>query len=212
MELALLLLALLLLALVALGTKRSAFLDTRPYPALTSIQAHWQDMAQEATALLAVPVHPTLYRPEDAISRSPGALTRFVQSVGDNDRWINSWKHEGKWLSYPLVAMGQWVGGESLSRCPRTLAALAPYLPYIAMAGFSRLTPHAAMTPHTDEIGPAFGTAAVHVCLTGQGTLHVNDERVTQVPGKLIMFDSTQRHWVQNGSAERILLYLTWKL
>lgn len=190
----------------------SPFLDACAYPQLHDIQQNWQAMACEANALVAsMPMHPSLSRPQYSLSTQ--RMIEFISSLGVNDQWINSWKHEKVWLSYPLVALGRFVGGDSVARCPQTLSFLQPYLHRISMAGFSRLVPHGSMTPHTDDIGPRWGTAAVHVCLTGRGELHVDKSTCMQEPGRLIVFDSTRTHWVRNTAEEdRVILYMTWKL
>ena len=199
----------LLVVLYVLTARHSAFLPASVQ--LKQLALHWEVFKTEADQILKLQINKQLVRPHDAIPLSPDRMTQFVSELDQNDKWINSWKHENVWLTYPVVAMGSFIPG-AVEHCPRTVALLKPLLPRIAMAGFSRLVPNGKMTPHMDDIGPAFGTAAVHICLTGKGVLHVDQETTQQVPGKLIMFDSTRTHWVQNGPHERILLYLTWNL
>jgi len=94
------------------------FLNPSDYDFCRTLEAHWQGIRAECSAL-----------PE----------TSF-------DPWVQRRMHGKGWSIYALHALGSSIE-EAYSLCPETAQALAQ-IPGLTLAGFSRLAPGAHVKPH----------------------------------------------------------------
>ena len=153
----------------------------------TSLRAHWQDIAEEANAVLAI----------------PELLPRLNEVSPDHERIAG----DGRWRCFFLFGYGQTIAA-NCARAPRT-AALVAKIPNLNSAFFSILERGAVIPPHN---GVTRGLLTWHLGLrTPQEAekcwLRVDSERVHWREGEGILFDDTFRHEVRNDTPDyRVIL------
>jgi aspartyl/asparaginyl beta-hydroxylase (cupin superfamily) len=104
------------------------------------------------------------------------------------------------------------VPGITRIMCPNTIKILES-IKGINIAGFSLANKDCVIPPHTDATGPSFGTLAYHLCLTGESTLVVNNQKIIQSPSKVIIFNPEYEHYLYNHTDnDRIILYIDFKM
>lgn len=129
--------------------------------------------------------------------------------------WIKSWSGQDKWINYGLVYNGQILEA-NVKNCPQTNELLKEVLPYIRVAGFSKMLPGCILPPHRDACGLKYGSLAYHLGLSIPGSdacfLISENEKIGKViekNGQSFMFDPTYVHYAENQSDEsRYILYM----
>jgi beta-hydroxylase len=144
----------------------------------------------------------------------PSRLEACWQSIRDEytalpgdsfDPWVQRGMHGGGWTIFGLFAVGRPISGAA-ALCPVTSRALGE-IPGLSMAGFSRLGPHAHVTPH---VGWAKSVYRLHLGLVVPGgcRLRVGPETRSWQEGRCMIFDDTVEHeaWNDSDQSRGVLL------
>jgi len=162
-------------------------LDTRDFPWMDELHAHWPEIAAEVDALIEKRV--TLPQVSD--------LAGFDQ------------ENEGSWSNLALYSYGTWIP-VNMARCPRT-TELVRDIPGLQIAGFSVLGPNAHLLRHR---GPNRGALRYQIGLRvpppeGACRIVVGSETHVWSEGASMVFDHSVEHEAWNDSdAERYVLFI----
>jgi len=155
--------------------------DVAQFPELAVLQAHWQEIREEALRL------------DDA--------HRIREATGFNDIGFNSFYRTG-WKRFYL----KWYGVDLPSAqalCPRTMELLNG-IPSIRGAMFASLPPGARLVRHRD---PFAGSLRYHLGLVTPNSpacyIEVDGERYFWRDGEAMMFDETFIHYAENTTDHR---------
>ncbi len=162
------------------------FLPVQTFPELSVIQAHWQDIREEALHLR--------------------EQSRIAAAQQNNDAGFNSFFKTG-WKRFYL----KWYDAEHPSAkvyCPKTVALLQT-IPSVKAAMFAELPPGAHLNPHRD---PYAGSLRYHLGLATPNHdgcfIRVDGEAYSWRDGQAVMFDETYIHEAYNSTTEdRIILF-----
>lgn len=161
----------------------------RHFPWVADIEAHWQEIRDEAAVVL-----------QDLDAVPP------LASISPDHRRIAP---AGRWRSYFLIGY-RYRDPANCAACPRT-AALISKIPGLNSAFFSILVPGTHIPPHTG-VSKAFLTCHLGIQVpreAGQCRMRVVEEWVGWQEGRALVFDDTFNHEVRNDSEEtRIVLLL----
>ena len=165
------------------------FLDNSTFDWVGGFEEQWRKIRSELDHVLE--------HPEDIPAFHQLSPDQKRISKGDN------------WKTFPF-----WVFGKRLDDncgvCPQT-AALLDDLPGLQNAWFSILAPRYHIPPHK---GPTKAVVRVHLGLRvpedhEQCWIRVDDERYAWQEGKVVLFDDTYEHEVQNHTDElRAVLFI----
>lgn len=166
--------------------RASAYLDTRDFPELAPLAAHWQTIRDEALRL-----------------QDSGQIRA---ATGYNDIGFNSFFRTG-WKRFYLT----WYGKDMPSaqaQCPQTVALLKG-IPSIKAAMFASLPPGARLTRHRD---PYAGSLRYHLGLATPNDpgcyIEVDGQRYHWRDGEAVMFDETYIHHAENTTEQqRVVLF-----
>lgn len=152
---------------------------------LEIIQAHWQEIREEAQALL--------------------NAQQIRAAQHNDDAGFNSFFKFG-WKRFYL----KWYGDSHPSAeqlCPRTVA-LVRNLPSVKAAMFAYLPVDGKLNPHRD---PFAGSLRYHLGLITPNDdrcfISVDGERYSWRDGEGVVFDETYIHWVANTSGKDRLIF-----
>lgn len=126
--------------------------------------------------------------------------------------WPEKQYYNGDWGTFGLYAFGH-KRPANCAQCPRT-TWLVEQIPGMAMAGFSRLSPGAHITPHQGYGGWAQYVLRCHLGLiVNDGcTLRVGNETRQWQSGKTLVFCDAVEHEAWNfGDTERVVLLLDFR-
>jgi beta-hydroxylase len=162
------------------------FVPVESFPDLAPLQAHWQEIRDEAVAL------------------GEGGLIRAAD--GYNDIGFNSFFRTG-WKRFYL----KWYGEDlpsAAQMCPRTVALLAG-IPSIKAAMFASLPPGGRLVRHRD---PYAGSLRYHLGLQTPNApgcyIEVDGQRYHWRDGEAVVFDETFIHYAENTTdTQRIILF-----
>lgn len=166
--------------------------DTRLFPWVANLEAHWREIAAEAAE----------------VCRDPSSIPPLAEISPDHRRIAPA----GKWRSFFLTGYGYEVD-DNVRRCPRT-AALVRRVPGLNSALFSVLAPGTHIPLHTG-VTKAFLTC--HLALTvpreaDRCRMWVAGEPVTWEPGRAFVFDDCYEHEVRNDTDDwRIILLVQFR-
>ena len=155
------------------------------FPDLLAVQARWQDIRNEALALV--------------------KLQKIKAPENNDDIGFNSFFKEG-WTRFYL----KWYEVEppSAKLCPVTVALLRE-APSIKAALFAHLPAGAKLNPHRD---PYAGSLRYHLGLITPNDdacmIWVDGEPHSWRDGEAVMFDETYIHWVRNDTTQDRLILL----
>lgn len=162
------------------------YLDPKKFPELDVLQAHWQEIRDEALRL-----------------DDQGSI-KAADSY--NDIGFNSFFRTG-WKRFYL----KWYGDDLPSAkqmCPRTVELLNQ-IPGVKAAMFASLPPGARLVRHRD---PYAGSLRFHMGLITPNDpgcfIEVDGERYFWKDGEVVMFDETYIHYAENSTDHpRIILF-----
>ncbi|WP_036596629.1 aspartyl/asparaginyl beta-hydroxylase domain-containing protein [Ottowia thiooxydans] len=168
------------------GVPRQPYLPPERFPELAVLQAHWQEIREEALAL--------------------AEAQRIRAAANMDDAGFNSFFKTG-WKRFYLKWYGQ-AHPSATELCPRTTALLAG-LPSIKAAMFAELPHGAKLGKHRD---PYAGSLRYHLGLVAPGDercfIDVDGERYVWHEGEGVVFDETYIHYAENQSGQnRIVLF-----
>lgn len=149
--------------------------------------------------------YPVILRDLQRVLKYRSALPKLHEIQREQYR-ISS---DDKWKAFVLYGWGH-VAEEGVSMCPDT-AKIVQQIPGLRSAFFSILAPGAQIPDHRGHVrGLLRGQLALIVPEQGdQCFLRVEDSVLHWEPGKMIVFDDTYRHEVQNNTdQERVVLIL----
>jgi len=166
--------------------------DTRTFPWVATLEAHWEEIRAEAAAVL-----------EDIESVPP------LATISPDHRRIAP---AGRWRSFFLYGYG--YREESNCRlCPRT-AELVSKVPGLNSAFFSVLVPNTRLPSHTG-VTKAFLTCHLALQVPREGRkcrMRVVDQWVHWEEGKALVFDDVYNHEVRNDTDDtRIILLVQFR-
>lgn len=166
--------------------RTTPYLDPKDFPALQPLQAHWQEIRDEAMRL------------------NEGGAIRA--STDYNDIGFNSFFKTG-WKRFHLKWYGQDMASAQQT-CPRTVELLNS-IPSIKAAMFASLPPGARLVRHRD---PYAGSLRYHLGLvtpnSPQCYIDVDGEHYHWRDGEAIMFDETYIHHAENTTDhQRVILF-----
>jgi len=178
-------------AIVASYSKiaNTPFQDTRQFPWIATLEAHWREIQTEAAAAL----------------ENLDAIPPLAEISPDHRRIAPA----GRWRSFFLYGYTYRVDA-NCERCPRTAALLAK-VPGLNSALFSVLVPGTHIPAHTGV------TKAILTCHLGIRVPHeaercrmrVADSSISWREGQAIVFDDTFEHEVLNDTDEtRVVLLI----
>lgn len=162
--------------------------DTKLFPWIAQLEAHWPEMRAEAVQLLA---HEKGIPP--------------LADISPDHRRIAP---PGKWKSFFLWGYGYRIE-ENIERCPKTAAAVAD-IPGLNSAFFSILEPGAHIPRHRG-VTKAILTAHLGLIVPSrrQGCrMQVDDRLLHWNEGKAFVFDDCFHHEVWNDTAEQRVILL----
>lgn len=167
------------------GVPRTPYLDPGRFPELRLLQAHWQEIRDEALNLVA---------------------TEIKAAQRHDDAGFNSFFKTG-WKRFYL----KWYGDAHPSArtlCPRT-TELVSQLPSVKAAMFAHLPHGARLGRHRD---PYAGSLRYHLGLVTPNNsscfIDVDGERYSWRDGEGVVFDETYIHYAENQSGmDRIVLF-----
>lgn len=165
---------------------RTPYLDPAKFPDLAPLQAHWQEIREEALKL-----------------NDEGHIKA---AAGYNDIGFNSFFRTG-WKRFYL----KWYGQDLQSAqalCPRTVELLNR-IPGVKAAMFASLPPGSRLVKHRD---PYAGSLRYHLGLTTPNDpgcyIEVDGERYHWRDGEAVMFDETYIHYAENTTeSQRVILF-----
>lgn len=165
--------------------------------------------------------NPEVYRPKSVWT---GSAEFFARAYADRlHGWVPGWdgptgeaKHQ-KWWNYPL-----WFGDQEFVRNTSSVPWLRRWIQkhqsQLNVVGFSWFLPGARLAEHTDSTGLLRGSLSFHLGLSGppQGScwLKVQNQTVSHVPGRAIVFDSSLVHQAANDhpAQHRVILYVDFRV
>jgi len=157
------------------------YLSADEFPELAVLQAHWQEIRDEALGL------------DDS--------GHIRAAAGYNDIGFNSFFRTG-WARFYV----KWYGDDLPSareRCPRTAELLAG-IPSIKAAMFASLPPGGRLVRHRD---PYAGSLRYHLGLATPNSpgcyIDVDGQRYHWRDGEAIVFDETFIHYAENTTDQR---------
>lgn len=188
--------------------RKKCFYDPRDYKPLYDLHFYYEDIAREASQLSKVS---TFKRDRNEWSEMDDPIS-FLRKLGKNDSWFHSWdtsdKPDGRdnWLNYHIIFYDKVVGNPAV--CPLTINLLKN-IKGIRIAGFSKLKAGTRLYPHSDTTGLSTNSLAYHLGLTGHAKFYMGGKLMKHAPGKMIIADTNNEHYVINDSDEdRIILYI----
>jgi Aspartyl/Asparaginyl beta-hydroxylase len=144
-------------------------------------------------------VIPTIERAFPAVRRELERLDLEQEFI----RWPESGGYTGIWSVYPLFFEGEPYLPVDLPanqrRCPETYAMVRS-LPRLVDAGFSLVGPHSRILPHSDNYGPDLQRLHLGVLVPSGSEMIVAGQKVQWEEGRVVMFDRSQIHEVNNTS------------
>jgi beta-hydroxylase len=166
--------------------RAAPYADVHEFPELAPLQAHWQEIREEALRL------------------DEGG--RIRAATGYNDLGFNSFFRSG-WKRFYL----QWYGKtppSALATCPRTVELLSA-IPTIKGAMFASLPPGGKLVRHRD---PYAGSLRYHLGLFTPNApecfIEVDGQRYFWRDGEAVMFDETFIHHAANTTEhQRVILF-----
>lgn len=166
--------------------------DTRLFPWVADIEAHWEEIRAEAAIAL-----------EDLESIPP------LASISPDHRRIAP---AGRWRSFFLIGYG-YREENNCRICPRT-TELVSRIPGLNSAFFSVLVPGTHIPTHTG-VTKAFLTCHLGIQVPRERDkcrMRVVDEWLSWEEGRALVFDDVFEHEVRNDSDEtRIVLLIQFK-
>ncbi|HET8711293.1 MAG TPA: lipid A hydroxylase LpxO [Spongiibacteraceae bacterium] len=162
------------------------YIDTALFPAMKTLDEHWQEIREEAMALM--------------------RAGQVKASDQYNDIGFNSFFKSG-WKRFYL----KWYNDSHPSAktlCPKTVALLQG-IPEVKAAMFTELPPGSRLVRHRD---PYAGSLRYHLGLATPNSetcfIDVDGERRAWHDGESVMFDETYIHFAENSSAQdRLILF-----
>lgn len=208
-----LLIVFVIIILLCLCKRKTCFFNPKRYKKLYNLHYYFRQIAKEANQIKQVS---DFKRDKDDWSEMNNP-DLFLDKLGENEAWFYSWdtsdKIDGRdnWLNYHLIFYDQIVGNADII-CPFTINLLKN-IKGIRIAGFSKLKAHSKLYPHTDSTGLSTNSLAYHLGLTGHAQFYMNNEMKEHAPGKMIIADTNNEHYVINESEDdRIILYIDFDL
>ena len=166
--------------------KARPYVDVGHFPDLAPLQAHWQEIREEALRL--------------------DEHGRIRAATGYNDLGFNSFFRSG-WKRFYLKWYGE-TPPSALESCPRTVALLQS-IPSIKGAMFAALPPGGKLVRHRD---PYAGSLRYHLGLVTPNNdtcqIVVDGQPYHWKDGEPVMFDETFIHTAENKSdVTRLILF-----
>lgn len=163
-----------------------AYIDPKQFADLAPLQAHWQEIRDEALKLN-----------DEGHIKAAGAY---------NDIGFNSFFRTG-WKRFYLKWYGQDLPSAQ-ALCPRTVE-LVKSIPSIKAAMFASLPPGSRLVRHRD---PYAGSLRYHLGLftpnSPQCYIEVDGQRYHWRDGEVVMFDETYIHYAENTTQQqRVILF-----
>lgn len=196
---------------------KDSIIDQPNFRCFDEIKNKWREIADEAQIILNDA--PVLNIDRD-YSQWEEIDEEFIQELNNNYGWIKAWKvnKEGgndKWLNYGLFYKGFWFD-ENIKRCPKIYKFLKRIENKINIAGLSLMRPKSKIDKHVDVNGQdknlAFHLGLIVPEPKGSCYLGVDDKKLFESDGKVIIFDATHEHYaVNNSDSDRVILYLDLK-
>jgi beta-hydroxylase len=163
-----------------------AYLDLKHFPELAPLREHWQEIREEASALM-----------------GGGGLKAAADHVdiGFNSFFQRGWRRFYlKWYDAPPPS--------ALALCPRTVALLES-IPSVNAAMFALLPPGARLNEHRD---PSAASLRYHLGIITPNSdecfISVDGERYSWRDGQDVMFDETYLHFAENRTDQtRLILF-----
>ncbi len=166
-----------------------AVFDSRLFPWVADLEAHWEDIRRELDALLEWREHlPALQELQP-------------------DQYKVSW--DDQWKAFVLYGYG-FRSDRNCARCPET-SRLLESIPHMTSAWFSILAPGKHIPRHA---GVTKGVVRCHLGLVipakrERCVMKVADEPCSWEEGKCLLFDDSRKHEVWNDTdEERVVLLL----
>ncbi|MGN6694209.1 MAG: aspartyl/asparaginyl beta-hydroxylase domain-containing protein [Aquihabitans sp.] len=167
--------------------KTTGPLDTRDFPWMAPLEAHWEEIAAEV----------------DELRRRRITLPEVSEVAGFDQG------NEGSWTNFVIYSYGKWIDVNA-ARAPRT-TALVRNIPNLQIAGFSVLGPGAHLPRHR---GPNRGALRYQIGLRvpppeGSCRIEVGNEMHVWSEGASMVFDHSVEHEAWNDSdADRYVLFI----
>lgn len=141
-----------------------------------------------------------------AIERAFPAVRRELERL-DLERefilWPESGGYTGVWSVYPIYFEHEPYLPVDMAhnqrRCPETYA-MARSLPRLVDAGFSLVGPRSRILPHSDNYGADLQRLHLGVLVPPGSEMIVAGQKVQWEEGRVVMFDRSQIHEVNNTS------------
>lgn len=186
---------------------KKAVYNVDNFPKLKELKKYVNDIRKEAENI--TKINQSAKRPKKVWVDDEHEFKTFLKTVvKENDKWINAWEEGQEWYNYPIIYKDTIIPGLTREICPVTVSLLSK-LKGVKVSGFSKLTKDGYIRPHVDENGPGGEWLTYHLCLTGDCTLNVDGQKIKQLPGKDIIFNSEYEHSVSNDAKkERIILHI----
>lgn len=131
-------------------------------------------------------------------------------------RWPEAEGYTGVWSVYPLFFEGEPYLPVDLPanqrRCPATYQ-MVRQLPRLVDAGFSLVGPSSRILPHSDNYGPDLQRLHLGVLVPKGSEMIVAGQKVQWEEGRVVMFDRSQIHEVNNTSDQpRVVLLFDFRV
>ncbi len=130
--------------------------------------------------------------------------------------WPETGGYTGMWSVFPLFFEGEPYLPVDLPgnqrRCPKTMAMIRS-LPRLVDAGFSLVGPKSRILPHSDNYGPDLQRLHLGVLVPPGSEMIVADQKMEWEEGRVVMFDRSQIHEVNNTSERpRVVLLFDFRV
>jgi aspartyl/asparaginyl beta-hydroxylase (cupin superfamily) len=182
------------------GLPQRAFYDPAEFSWTAALEAQMPAIRAEAEAVLA-----------DRAGVAP-----YVEAPPDRPAKAHSLMNDPRWSAFHLFQGGQPLAANA-SRCPATMAALAPLpLPRIAgrspMALFSILAPGTHIKPHSGMLNTRL-ICHLPLIVPPDCRLRVGNHTRNVEAGKMLIFDDSIEHeaWNHSDAVRVILLFEIWR-
>jgi len=167
-------------------TPNTPYIDVARFPNLKPLQDNWQEIREEALALM---------------GKGHIKVSDQYNDIGFNSFFKSGWKRFYlKWYddSHP----------SALALCPKTVALLRG-IPEVKAAMFTELPPGSRLVRHRD---PYAGSLRYHLGLvtpdSGDCYIDVDGQRYAWRDGESVMFDETFIHYAENATQQdRLILF-----
>lgn len=170
---------------------RRSIMNLAEFPELAHIQAHWQEIRDEARALMEKGFF-------DATTRRDSAA---YYDIGFRTFYKYGWsKFYLKWYGY--------THNSAMTHCPKTTQVLSQ-VPNVNGAMLTLLPPGSKLTRHSDPIGCSF---RYHLGLLTPNSEHcfinIDGQQYAWMDGDALLFDETYLHFVNNNTDQPRLILM----